>query len=175
MPHAVATANTNPGRTHGATQDEIEAVYRERSAQMTRVALAITDDPDAARDAVHDAFADALRTRDTFRGDSAVQAWLWQAVINRARNQRRWSRLRRVRQEPLSDHEAATSIVGDPGVRQLVSRLPERQRLVLFLRYYADLDYDAIATALGIRPGTVGATLNQAHTALRSQLEEDRT
>jgi RNA polymerase sigma factor (sigma-70 family) len=54
----------------------------------------------------------------------------------------------------------------------LVGALPERQRLVLFLRYYADLDYEGIADALDISSGTVGATLNQAHAALRKQLEE---
>jgi DNA-directed RNA polymerase specialized sigma24 family protein len=43
---------------------------------------------------------------------------------------------------------------------------------VLFLRYYADLDYRRIAEVLEIRPGTVGATLNQAHAALRRLLEE---
>jgi RNA polymerase sigma factor (sigma-70 family) len=50
--------------------------------------------------------------------------------------------------------------------------LPERQRLALFLRYYADLDYAAIADVLGIRPRTVAATLNAAHTRLRRRLEE---
>jgi RNA polymerase sigma factor (sigma-70 family) len=52
--------------------------------------------------------------------------------------------------------------------------LPERQRLVLFLRYYADLGYSAIAEALGISPGTVASTLNAAHESLRRNLEEVR-
>jgi DNA-directed RNA polymerase specialized sigma24 family protein len=43
---------------------------------------------------------------------------------------------------------------------------------VLFLRYFADLDYRAIASVLGVTPGTVGSTLNAAHAALRRQLEE---
>jgi len=50
-------------------------------------------------------------------------------------------------------------------LRALVATLPERQRLVLFLRYYADLDYQAIGGVLGIATGTVSATLNQAHGA----------
>jgi DNA-directed RNA polymerase specialized sigma24 family protein len=43
----------------------------------------------------------------------------------------------------------------------------KRQRLALFLRYYADLDYASIAAALGVAEGTVGTTLNAAHAALR--------
>ena len=50
--------------------------------------------------------------------------------------------------------------------------LTERQREIVFLHYYADLDYAAIAEALAISPGTVGATLNAARHTLRSALEE---
>jgi RNA polymerase sigma factor (sigma-70 family) len=55
-----------------------------------------------------------------------------------------------------------------------VAALPERQRLVLFLRYYADLDYAAIAAILEIKEGTVGATLHAAHASLRQALEAER-
>ena len=57
-------------------------------------------------------------------------------------------------------------------LRAAVAALPDRQRTVLFLRYYADLEYDAIAEALGVAPGTVAATLNQARASLRRTLEE---
>jgi RNA polymerase sigma factor (sigma-70 family) len=50
--------------------------------------------------------------------------------------------------------------------------LPSRQREALFLRYYADLDYRTVAEVLGIEVGTVSATLNAAHQALRRRLEE---
>ncbi len=63
----------------------------------------------------------------------------------------------------------------DAELRVALSRLPERQRTAVFLRYYADLDYAAISEALGISAGTVAATLNAAHTALRTRLEEVRT
>jgi DNA-directed RNA polymerase specialized sigma24 family protein len=40
------------------------------------------------------------------------------------------------------------------------------------LRYYADLDYRAIADVLGIEVGTVSATLSAAHQSLRKRLQE---
>jgi hypothetical protein len=61
----------------------------------------------------------------------------------------------------------------DDTVRDHVARLPERQRLVLFLRYYADLDYEEIAEAVGIAVGTVGSTLSAAHSALHAALAEE--
>jgi RNA polymerase sigma factor (sigma-70 family) len=59
-------------------------------------------------------------------------------------------------------------------VAEAIARLPERQRLALFLRYYADLDYRSIAAALEISTGTVGATLSAAHSSLRRLLQEVR-
>jgi RNA polymerase sigma factor (sigma-70 family) len=53
--------------------------------------------------------------------------------------------------------------------------LPERQRLIVFLRYYADLDYRAIAAALEIEVGTVSAALSAAHRSLRNALQEVET
>jgi RNA polymerase sigma factor (sigma-70 family) len=57
-------------------------------------------------------------------------------------------------------------------LRGLVSALPERQRLAVFLRYYADLSYSQLGQALGVDPGTIAASLNAAHRTLRQQLEE---
>ena len=51
--------------------------------------------------------------------------------------------------------------VHESELAEAISRLPERERLVLFLRYYADLDYRTIAEALEISGGTVGATLSE--------------
>jgi DNA-directed RNA polymerase specialized sigma24 family protein len=45
------------------------------------------------------------------------------------------------------------------------------RRLVVFLRYYADLDYSTIAEVLTISSGTVGATLTSARAALARALE----
>ena len=44
---------------------------------------------------------------------------------------------------------------------------------MLFLRYYADLDYAVIADALDISPGTVGATLAAARQTLRNALTKE--
>jgi RNA polymerase sigma factor (sigma-70 family) len=47
-------------------------------------------------------------------------------------------------------------------------RLPARQREVIVLRVFLDLDIDTTARQLGIAPGTVRAHLSRAMTALRN-------
>jgi RNA polymerase sigma-70 factor, ECF subfamily len=156
----------------GARLDELEALYRSRFDVFERVAASVTGDSERARDAVQEAFATAVRKRGSFRGDGPLEAWVWRIVLNAARSDVR-------RSIPAVDYEEPAAANGHPErdaeLRGTLARLPERQRTAVFLRYYADLDYAAIGEALGMRTGTVAATLNAAHAALRSRLEEVRT
>src|SRR5205814_7616505 len=116
----------------------------------------------------------ALRHRGGFVERGSLEAWLWRIVVNEARRRRSIEKRTILSLRPLLDSSpvAANGHRESGAVEAIVAALPERQRLALFLRYYADLDYDAIATALGVKPGTVAATLHAAHAALRSQLLE---
>ena len=145
--------------------DELEALYRARLPEFTRTASAIAGDPDAGRDAVQDAFAKALRKRRRFRGDGSLEAWVWRIVVNAARDAGR--RKRRTLAEPPPVETRADEL-GLP-----LELLADRQREVLFLHYYADLDYATIARALGISAGTVGATLSAARKTLRDALVKE--
>lgn len=85
------------------------------------------------------------------------------------RRRRRWF----TGKEPdLSRVEAPEVPIVDRDLREVVRRLPTRQRTVLFLRYYGDLPNTTIAAVLGISTGTVGATLHRAQETLRQILEE---
>jgi len=159
-----------------ATLKELETVYRSCGAAFERVAIAIVGDEQFGSDAVQDAFVLAVRNRDRFRRDSPLEAWLWRIVINEARKRRaREARVLAADPSMLSATPAASNGTADSSqVRALIAAMPERQRLTLFLRHYADLDYAAIAQALDVKPGTVAATLNAAYASLRAQLEEVR-
>ena len=154
----------------GRLTDEIEAVYRRRYRRYLRVATAIVGDEQAGHDAVQEGFAQALRGQRSFRLEGPLEAWVWRMVVNAALASRRVAR------RETSDQIEVARPNGDPtddsGVRAWVAALPERQRLAIYLRYYADLDYRSIAHALGIEVGTVSATLSSARDALRRSLEE---
>ena len=159
-------------RAHGGARlDEIERLYRNGYTRYVRVARAMVGEPELARDVVQDAFVSAVRQRAGWRSDGPVEAWLWQIVVNQARAAVRTRRPA----EALGDETLAVTHDEHPdpqAVRRALSAIPERQRLALFLRYYADLDYHTIAETLDIEPGTVGASLHAARERLRSQLQE---
>jgi RNA polymerase sigma-70 factor (ECF subfamily) len=143
--------------------DELESLYRSRLPEFRRVAAAIAGDRDLGCDAVQDAFASAVRKRRSFRGSGTLEAWVWQIIVNAARDARR--------HRPALAEPREASSNGHAALLPL-DLLTERQREIVFLHYYADLDYAAIAEALAISPGTVGATLNVARHTLRQALEE---
>ena len=144
----------------------IEAVYRERFAGFVRLAQAITGEEQAALDAVHDGFVRAVRYRKGLRDPETAAGWICRIVINEARRHARRPAAPELPEPAAEERHDADDI------RAALAALPERQRLALFLRYYADLDYAGIAEALGITRGTVSATLHAAHQTLQTQLSE---
>jgi RNA polymerase sigma-70 factor, ECF subfamily len=159
------------GERLGATLAAIEGIYRSHLPEFRRAAAAITGDRELACDAVQDAFG-AVRRRADFRGEGSLNGWIWRIVINTTLSQ---TRARRPT-SPLAG-DPSTSDNGHTGaaterVRGALALLPKRQRLVLFLRYYADLDYATIAEAVGISTGTVGKALHTGRANMRRRLEE---
>lgn len=153
-----------------ASLGDLEMLYRARYGKFLRLAAAVAGDDVVAADAVQDAFARAIAHREAFRGEGSLEAWVWRIVINAARA---------ARPHQPSVALAETSEPSEPdeerdpyGVDRWLAALPERERLAVFLRYFADLDYRSIAVALDVKVGTVGATLHDAHEALRRSLKE---
>jgi RNA polymerase sigma factor (sigma-70 family) len=127
----------------------IEAVYREQLGSFVRLATAITGDEQTAYDAVHDAFVRAVRYRGRLRDRELAPGWVCRIVLNEARRRSTADR-RHVLSLVETAEEPATNGHREAGAAAAaMASLPERQRLALFLRYYADLDYAGIAEALG--------------------------
>ena len=151
---------------------ELERLYRSRLGDFRRFARAVLGgDSEQAWDAVQDGFVRAVRDQSQFRRDGSLEAWVWACVANAAKDA-----LRRQRREPrptaYADEAGDEPSAPNDELRRLVASLPERQRLILFLRYFADLDHQTIATMLEIAPGTVAASLHAARRALRQAIQE---
>jgi RNA polymerase sigma-70 factor (ECF subfamily) len=151
--------------------EALETLYRSGFTRFLRVCTAILHDEELARDAVQEGFAQAIRARKRFRGQGSLEGWVWRIVVNVAKKSCARNPVAGLGTEEIAARNGRLDI-DKTALRTIVASLPERQRLVIFLRYYARLDYRGIAEVLGIRTGTVSATLHQAHMSLRSSLEE---
>ncbi|WP_420710445.1 RNA polymerase sigma factor [Streptomyces sp. NRRL S-474] len=108
-----------------------------------------------------------------------VSAWAAVVASNLAMD---WHRAKR-RQERLGERLAALRQSAHPSgedtsvlsvaVAQGLDELPDAQRQVVVLRFYADLPVRSIAEQLGVPEGTVKSRLHTAVRALRARLHED--
>jgi RNA polymerase sigma-70 factor (ECF subfamily) len=150
--------------------EAIEALYRERYGRFRDGMATITGDYESARDVVQEAFARALRKRRSFRGDGSLEAWVWRIALRTAREHAP----KRPRVSMNGTLESAlVEPERDPVLAAVLRTLPPKRRLVVFLRYFADLSYAQIAEVCGVTEGTVAATLAQAHAELEELLHEE--
>ena len=159
----------------------IERLVQTHQQDVYRLALSILDDPDEADDATQEVFVAALRSLDSFRGDSSLKTWLFSITINlcRSRLQRGKSRarLRQILQslfwrEQARPESEAIQHETDSDLWQVVHALDEKHRIPVILRYYHDLPVAEIAEMLHIPVGTVHSRLNHARERLRARLKD---
>jgi len=148
--------------------------YQATRDDCLRVVFASVGDRPTAEDLVAEAFARAWARWHTVSRHPAPAAWVVRTAFNARVSW--WRRYRREVELPESGAETA----GLDGAvdRELVDRtlmaallrLPARQREVVALRIFLDLDTAGTAQTLGIAPGTVTAHLARAMAALREEL-----
>jgi RNA polymerase sigma factor (sigma-70 family) len=140
--------------------------------------------PAEAADAVQDAFLKAYVALDRFRADAPFRPWVLRIVANESKNRRRSSRrreqltLRLAEDRPSGDAAPSPEAVvlervATERLLAALSRLPERDRLVVAYRYLVELTEEETATVLGIRRGTVKSRLSRALARLRVSVEEE--
>ncbi len=135
-----------------------------------RAVVAVAGSPELAEDQVAEAFAKAWGSWRKVRRHPAPRAWVVRTALNTGAS---WWR-KRQRELPLADHDLPAP--GDDDARldatllTAIWRLPLRQREVIALRIFLDLDTATIARQLGIEAGTVRMHLSRGVTALRREL-----
>ena len=151
-------------------QTEFADFFQASWAPCLRAVVAVAGSPQLAEDQVAEAFARAWVSWRTVRRHPAPRAWVVRTALNTGASW--WWRRRR--ELPLADHDltAPGDLDGglDAALFTAIWRLPARQREVIALRIFLDLDTAAIARQLGIEAGTVRMHLSRGVTALRREL-----
>ena len=166
-------------RARGGDVDAFEALVERHRRVALRVAYAIAGDD--AEDAVQEAFVKAYGALGRFRVGGAFRPWVLRIVANEARNRRRSAGRRHRLELRLLDRDTdgyspERAAVADERRRALVAALaalPDRDREVIALRWFAELSEAEMALALGVRPGTVKSRLARALDRLRTALPEE--
>ncbi|WP_329339162.1 sigma-70 family RNA polymerase sigma factor [Streptomyces sp. NBC_00663] len=162
---------------HDGPDDPLDAAQERR----VRAVLALGGVPQAdLPDGVQQVRLRLLeRAAKGYEAPRDVSAWAAVVASNLAMD---WHRAKR-RQERIGERLASLRQLEHPSgedtsvlslaVAQGLDELPDNQRQVLVLRFYADLPVRDIAQELGVPEGTVKSRLHTAVRALRARLHED--
>jgi RNA polymerase sigma factor (sigma-70 family) len=167
--------------TVGANRDRvgrrqrIADLYETHATSAMRLCLLLEDDPAAAEDLLHDAFAKVLGRLDALREEQAFGSYLRRTIINLHTSKLRRRRLERAflrKEAALAIAERAPIDMAEASdVLKVLAGLPPRQRAAIFFRFYEDLSERDVGKALGCSTSAAKATLHRAMTSLRQHPE----
>jgi RNA polymerase sigma-70 factor (sigma-E family) len=172
-----AQAGTRPRPADHAAA--VQDLFREHWLDLVRLATVMVGDVATAEDVVQDAFERLHRSWHRLREPASGLAYARSSVLNGCRSVHRRAAVARKYGPRLAlpadaaGPDAATAAAQSSQVATALQGLTRRQREVIVLRYYADLDIAEIARTLRLSQGAVRATISRALTAMGRALEED--
>ncbi len=154
-------ATTRPVAGHG---ELLERLYAVEYTGMVRLAYTLVGSNAEAEDLVQDSFVEVARRLDEIRKPGA---YLRSAVVSRCR-----SALRRRRVMALHPPEPPAGLADSAGeLWDVLSKLPEDQRIAVVLKYYGGYTASEIAKIVDMPGATVRSHLRRGLTALRRELD----
>jgi RNA polymerase sigma-70 factor (sigma-E family) len=156
--------------------DAVTHLYAAHYRSLVRLAALLLRDTAAAEEVVQDSFVAMHGAWRRLADPDKALAYLRRSVVNRSRSALRHRSVVQ-RHAPAPDPHGASAEHGarvaleHAEVMAALRRLPQRQREVLVLRYYADLSEASIADALDISRGAVKSHASRGMAALREHLE----
>jgi RNA polymerase sigma-70 factor (sigma-E family) len=157
-------------------EDFVQFVHR-CAHRLKKVAFLLTGSEHDAEDLLQTVLAKLYVRwrRIDANGDPMAYAHRVMVTTHVSVRRRRWWGERPTGDVPETDHEPdpAGRVEGALVLRAALRALTPRQRAVVVLRHYADLDERSVADMLGCSVGTVKTLNSRALARLRKQLEPD--
>lgn len=152
----------------------IRQIIETYQTPLLRLCYLYLHDVQLAEDAVQETFIKAARSLGKFRGEASMKTWLTRIAMRTCCDMRRgfWFRRvdRRVTPEMLPEPQTDTD-ADEAELTVAVMNLPPKEREVILLYYYQDMNVNEVANALGVTQPTVSYRLRRARERLRTVLK----
>ncbi len=169
-----------------ADEETLAALVSQYAGTLYRVAFSVLRNAADAEDAVQEAFLRVLRHRETLGEVRDQRVWLirivWNIVLDRKRRAKTRpetddvSELARVLpSDGLSAEQIASAAQHHAHVLAQVERLPAKEREVLMLSAFQELNSVEIAEVLGITESSVRSRLFRARNLMADLLRHTRS
>ena len=160
-------------RARDGDADAFAALVTEHESMVFSIAWHFFADRNRGEEIAQDVFLQLYRNLAKIETRAHLVYWLRQVTSRRCIDEVRRAGPRRVSLEDAPELPVAPAS-GDPlaarRLRELVAALPERQRLIVTLRYQEDLDPSEIGRVVGMPVNTIKSHLHRALLALRKKM-----
>jgi RNA polymerase sigma-70 factor (ECF subfamily) len=164
----------------GGDQRALRELFRRHAPRLTRVMAGHLGSSVDAQDVVQAAFLNLHRARADFREGSRLQPWLYTIAYNLMRDHHRFrGRRPEILTEPTGPggHDTRPSAARGPDadlydvpVRRALSQLPDGQREVIVLHWFAGYSFAEVAELVGARRTAVKVRAHRGYKRLRELL-----
>ena len=162
-------------RARRADARAFESLYRTHSGRVYGLCLRMTGNAAEAEDCAQEAFIQAWRKLDKFRGDSSFGTWIHRVAVNVVLGRIRSAKREHDRIEAVGDLHPVRESIGDSGevqdIEDALKRLPSGARHVFVLHAVYGYSHEETGSMLDIAAGTSKAQLHRAKRLLQQLLE----
>lgn len=150
-----------------------EDIIREHQNRLFAAAFSICKNAADAEDVVQDTIIKYHHSKNDFKNEEHIRAWLLRVCINKSKNivLSFWNR----NKMPLEEYMNSLSFVEkkDKHLFETVMGLPEKYRVVIHLYYYEGYSVEEIANILHRSMGTIKSQLSRGRKILKDILKEE--
>ena len=163
------------------SREALAMLWQDQSANVLNLAFRMLKDRDQAEDILMDVFVQVPKAVQGFRGQSALNTWLYRLTVNaclmKLRSQKRHRELEEEKidtiiEEALGKVDATEESFDAELLEKGLAQLPAETRSMLWLKDAEDLDVKDLADIYGMPEGTVKARLSRARHFVRDYLKE---
>lgn len=169
--HRIAITLEHAAQGDGPAFADLVAAHQ---AMVFSIALHYLQDRPLAEDVAQEVFLELYQNLSAIQSPEHLTHWLRRVSVHRCIDQGRRRKHRRETALESLPEPAAESAAADPALlgrlRQTLNALPEKQRMMVILRYQEDLGPAEIADLMGMPLNTVKSTLHRSVEELRKKL-----
>lgn len=174
--------NETDSQLHAANPKDFKKIYDATMQLLYKISYRVVNDEEAAEDLVHDSLIKMNEKELVFPSLDDAKYWLIRVVKNASLNYAKRKTRERKAYEKVLREEKKESVSGEVELlkketqkkaREALNKLPEKLRMILILREYAEMNYKEIGKVLGITEGNVKIRVFRAREQLAKIIGED--
>ena len=163
------------------SREALAMLWQDQSGNVLNLAFRMLKDRDQAEDILMDVFVQVPKAVQGFRGQSALNTWLYRLTVNaclmKLRSQKRHRELEEEKidtiiEEALGKVDATEESFDAELLEKGLAQLPAETRSMLWLKDAEDLDVKDLAEIYDMPEGTIKARLSRARHLVRDYLKE---